>query len=112
MALLLKTDLWCTNLADATLSEAQLVFAELNNTRVGGADFTRTIISYANFRDVDLSDVIGLEAVSHGGPSTIGLDTIYRSKGQIPESFLRGAGVPENFITHSAARRAWPMAHT
>ena len=35
----------------------------------------------------------------HDGPSTIGLDTIYSSRGQIPESFLRGAGVPDNFIT-------------
>ena len=32
--------------------------------------------------------------------SSIGLDTIYRSKGQIPESFLRGTGLPENFITY------------
>lgn len=34
------------------------------------------------------------------GPSTVGIDTIYRSKGNIPESFLRGAGVPDNFIEY------------
>jgi hypothetical protein len=33
------------------------------------------------------------------GPSTIGIDTIYKSGGKIPEVFLRGCGVPENFIT-------------
>lgn len=36
----------------------------------------------------------------HQGPSTVGIDTIYRSKGNIPESFLRGAGVPDNFIEY------------
>jgi hypothetical protein len=35
----------------------------------------------------------------HRGPSTIGIDTIYRSNGRIPEVFLRGAGVPDTFIT-------------
>src|SRR6185436_14620160 len=32
--------------------------------------------------------------------STIGIDTIYKSKGRIPESFLRGAGVPDSFIIY------------
>jgi hypothetical protein len=49
--------------------------------------------------DVDLSQAKNLETVRHVGPSTIGIDTIYRSGGNIPESFLRGAGVPEDFIT-------------
>ncbi len=52
------------------------------------------------FGDIDLSTVKGLETVTHNGPSAIGIDTIFRSKGNIPESFLRGAGVPEDFITY------------
>jgi hypothetical protein len=42
------------------------------------------------------------------GPSTIGLDTIYLSKGDIPEAFLRGVGVPDIFITYigSLTRKA------
>jgi hypothetical protein len=52
------------------------------------------------FGDNDLSTVQGLETLNHGGPSTIGIDTIYKSKGNIPEVFLRGAGVPEDFITY------------
>src|SRR5262249_3114969 len=36
----------------------------------------------------------------HDGPSTIGIDTIFRSKGKIPEVFLRGAGVPDSLITY------------
>ena len=52
------------------------------------------------FGDIDLSRVQGLEAVQHFGPSTIGIDTLYRSHGNIPEVFLRGAGVPEDFIPY------------
>jgi hypothetical protein len=33
------------------------------------------------------------------GPSTIGIDTIYKSGGNIPEPFLRGCGLPDTFIT-------------
>ncbi len=36
----------------------------------------------------------------HEGPSTIGVDTIYRSQGKIPEVFLRGAGLPDEFIAY------------
>lgn len=48
----------------------------------------------------NLTDVKGLEKVIHKGPSTIDIDTIYRSKGKIPDVFLRGAGIPNNFITY------------
>jgi hypothetical protein len=42
--------------------------------------------------DINLSEILGLESVTHHGPSSVGIDTIYRSKGQIPEIFLRNAG--------------------
>ena len=44
------------------------------------------------FGDVDLSEVKGLESIKHEGPSTIGVDTLVRSRGKIPEAFLRGCG--------------------
>ena len=43
---------------------------------------------------------MSLDSVRHVGPSTIGINTLYRSKGKIPEVFLRGAGVPEPVITN------------
>jgi hypothetical protein len=48
-------------------------------------------------------------ADKHLGPSIVGIDTIYRSKGQIPEIFLQGCGVPDNFIAymHSLTEQAW-----
>lgn len=53
--------------------------------------------------DVDLSEAKRLETVIHMAPSSIGIDTIYSSKGRIPEVFLRGAGVPEPFIENMKA---------
>jgi hypothetical protein len=50
------------------------------------------------FCNIDLQDVDGLEQVEHFGPSTIGIDTIYKSQGRIPAMFLRGCGVPDDFI--------------
>lgn len=52
------------------------------------------------FLNVDLSQVKGMDTVFHRSPSSIGLETIYLSKGNIPRNFLRGAGVPENFIEY------------
>jgi hypothetical protein len=47
---------------------------------------------------VDLSSTAGLASVTHRGPSSVGIDTIVRSRGRIPDSFLRGCGVPEPLI--------------
>jgi hypothetical protein len=52
---------------------------------------------FTTFGYGDLSEAKGLDAVSHYGPSSIGVDTIYMSKGKIPEAFLRNAGLPEKF---------------
>ena len=50
-----------------------------------------------------MSSARGLESLEHSAPSTIGIDTIYKSQGKIPQIFLRGAGVPENFIEYMAS---------
>ena len=51
------------------------------------------------FGNVDLSTVRGLDTLAPCGPSTIGIDTLDRSHGNLPEVFLWGAGVPEDFLT-------------
>ena len=86
------------NLSGANLSEADLSEADLSGANLDGANLTASRCYKTTFGNVDLSQVKGLETVNHLGPSTIGIDTIYRSNGNIPEVFLRGAGVPENFI--------------
>jgi uncharacterized protein YjbI with pentapeptide repeats len=88
------------SLAGANLTGANLFHAQLRSAAVAGANFTGASVAYTTFANNDLSEVTGLETLQHRGPSTIGIDTIYKSKGKIPLAFLRGAGVPDNFIEY------------
>jgi TIR domain/Pentapeptide repeats (8 copies) len=108
------------NLFDADLSGADLMHASLNAADLSGADLSGADLFNADLRrahllrtdlsgakmgwtiigEVDLGMVRGLDTVVHNGPSTISIDTIYRSHGNIPEVFLQGAGVPEDMITY------------
>jgi TIR domain-containing protein/pentapeptide repeat protein len=91
-------DLTATNLLGVNLSVADLHGVHFSRANLYGAEFKGSKIAHAYFADVDLSHTRSLELVKHEGPSSIGIDTIYKSKGKIPESFLRGCGVPEDFI--------------
>ena len=44
-----------------------------------------------------------MKQVEHNGRSYIDINTIYRSEWSIPKSFLRGCGVPENFIQYMSS---------
>jgi hypothetical protein len=88
------------DLRQADLREANLGMANLDEAELGRADLSGAMIGWTAFGNCDLSDVKGLDTLRHVGPSTIGIDTIYRSQGKIPLAFLRGAGVPENFIEY------------
>ena len=83
------------NLFGANLMVADLSTATLRHANLEEAKFGRTMIA-----DVDLSEVNGLETIRHDGPSSIGIDTIYKSNGKIPEVFLRECGVPEELIAY------------
>jgi uncharacterized protein YjbI with pentapeptide repeats len=88
------------HLSEANLTRADLVGANFHEADLHGADLREATIGWTIFGDVDLSTVQGLETVQHQGPSTIGIDTLYLSQGNIPEVFLRGAGVPDDVITY------------
>jgi len=84
----------------ANLAGADLFAAELAKAKLDGANLDKALIGYTTFGNNDLSRVEGLDSVRHDGPSTIGIDTIYRSQGRIPLAFLRGAGVPDALIEY------------
>jgi uncharacterized protein YjbI with pentapeptide repeats len=103
-ARLVRANLIRANLSGARLIRANLSGADLSGARLSGAalaesDFSEARVGGTIFANVDLSEVKNLETVRHLGPSSIGIDTFYRSQGKIPEVFLRGCGVPEKFIT-------------
>src|ERR1051326_2704064 len=90
-----RANLFGAKLFGANLSEANLILADLSQAKLFGADLSHATLWATSFIDIDLRSVKGLGSVTHQGPSHIGIDTIYRSNGEIPEIFLRGAGVPE-----------------
>lgn len=111
-------DLIGADLSDADLNGASLSYADLNGADLSRADLSRTDlrgtsfnsailtltdfdaaqIGYTVFANNNLSATRKLKSVVIHDKSTIGIDTIYKSHGLIPRTFLRGCGVPESFI--------------
>jgi TIR domain/Pentapeptide repeats (8 copies) len=116
---LARADLGGANLAEAKLGEANLsrsflTGADLNGANLTGADLIGAVVAGANlkeanfheatldetiFSDLDLSSCKGLETCIHRGPSTVDIRTLQRS-GPLPLAFLRGVGLPNNFIEY------------
>lgn len=99
-AILSGMDLHEADLRGANLSGADIRLEQLVMVDLADANFANAYVGSAIFANIDLSTTRGLERMLHFSPSTIGIDTIYKSKGKIPHSFLRGCGVPEIFIEY------------
>ena len=85
-----------SDLSDATLNGTDLFQTQIWDCNMAGANLTGAALGYTMFQDCDLSAAVGLDQARHDAPSTIGVDTLYRSAGQIPAAFLSSAGVPSS----------------
>jgi uncharacterized protein YjbI with pentapeptide repeats len=99
----IASDFSYANLSNAKLTGSLLWRARLSNARVSGTVFNDASIDNTVFSDLDLSSSLGLDLMSFRGPSTVGIDTIYRSKGMISKLFLQGCGVPDGLIEYMDA---------
>jgi uncharacterized protein YjbI with pentapeptide repeats len=95
-----EADLSGANLSEADLSEADLSLADLSGADLSGANLSKATIGGTIFGKIDLSYVKYLGNVRPHGPSTIGIDTLYMSNGNIPQAFLKSCGVPDIFIDY------------
>jgi hypothetical protein len=93
-------DLSYADLSNANLSGAGLLGAMLSSVVLDGVDFERANVGGTSFVNVNLSSCSGLDSIRHDGPSSLGVDSIIRPKGRIPEIFLRGVGLPDEWITY------------
>src|SRR5271165_5766802 len=100
---LIKADLSYSVLRKADFLGAVLSQANLSGSQLDGCNFEGAICGSTIFGDVDLSGALGLETIVHVTASTVGIDTLFRSKGKIPEGFLRGCGVPDALIVQQRA---------
>ncbi len=95
-----RSDLSGADLTRATLNGTNLTLANLRGATLAGAHFWETVLAR-----VDLGGAFGLESCRHGGPSVIDHRTL-RKSGELPRSFLRGIGLPDELIDfyHTLAR--------
>jgi uncharacterized protein YjbI with pentapeptide repeats len=98
--ILSQTNCSYADLTGANLSYSGLEYDVFLRAKLNCTDVSYAQISWTIFADVDLSNVIGLDSLVHFGPSSVGIDTIYKSKRNIPEVFLRGCGLPDEFIAY------------
>lgn len=105
-----RAHLSTANLTGANLSGANFTEADMIGTNLNGAELKSTQMSNATFgvtslADVDMSQVLGIASVTHGVPSSVGVDTLvasFRGAGnKLPKAllvFFRDAGVPEELL--------------
>lgn len=95
-----RASLQRTNLSDARLKgndlrETNLWRTNFSEVNLAGCNFGEASLEDTIFGNADLSEAIGLEGAQHRGPSRISTDTFARSKGRIPDTFLRGCGLSD-----------------
>jgi hypothetical protein len=88
-----------TNLSGANLTDAILIGAILCRAKLTDANLTEARLHRTVFASTVLTKVKGLDQCHHVGPSSIDLQTLERS-GPLPIAFLRGMGLPDNFIDY------------
>lgn len=97
-AKLVGADLCVANLSNANLYGADVGRTNFQGTNVNGADFTEVKFGMTRLVLMELQDAKELAKALHNGGSSIGVDTIYKSRGKIPRAFLLGCGIPQSFI--------------
>ena len=118
-AILVNANLSGADLRGAILNAADLSGAILNGADLGGAYLVKANLSEAhlfeanlggvslfwtNFGAVNLTGTNGLNECRHEGPSIIDFNTLSLSE-NLPISFLRGCGLPENLIEYLPSLR-------
>jgi hypothetical protein len=106
---LVGADLRTADLRSAVPWGADLRAADLGAANLEGADLSHALAGGTNFGDIDFATTQGIETIEHSYASTVGIGTIFRSHGKIPESFLRGCGVPDEFITYAKSLTTNPI---
>lgn len=91
-------DLYKADLSGANLQYADLSYADLNGATLKQAALQHALLYQTTFSRIDLCDVQGLAELDHRGPSRIELHTVQLPWDDRALHFLRGAGVPNEWI--------------
>jgi len=104
-----KSDLRGAYLMEAYLNLANLSEAQLEGTILKGAYLSRAMLYGTIFADLDLRETKGLAEINHLGPSRVELHTIQLPQDGRSIHFLRGTGIPDEWINDYRARMMHPI---
>jgi hypothetical protein len=94
---LIGTDLERANFKDSIIGYTSFNWCDLDES-----DFTAANLSFNVFANASLRDVRGLGDTGDLQNNSIDINTFFKSSG-LPDSFLRGSDVPEEFIQYAAS---------
>jgi hypothetical protein len=98
-ARLAGSNFFAAHLAQADFSHAALDLVTFVEANLTSARFTKAELGYTVFSQTILKGAIGLETCRHLARSSVDFGTLQRS-GMLPEAFLRGCGLSNEFIQH------------
>ena len=107
-AKLFKADLYRSNLNNAVLHNSNLIRANFIATSLIGTDFTEAYLSETVFGLTNLSSCKGLDSTVVSNKCMIDFATLQRFK-DIPKSFLKKIGLPNNYIDYLPSFRERPI---
>src|ERR1700730_8917488 len=93
------TDLTGAYVRGANLSGARLYRVNFYRANLNGANLKGALLDATVFGSTNLKDVQGLESCEHPGPSIIDHHTLAQSW-PLPLPFLRGCGLPDEYIDY------------
>src|SRR5436309_957822 len=110
---LLRAHLTRANLTSTTFTLANLYWADLSEADLSRTNFTRTYFWNTFFVQVDLSQVLGLEAAIYNGPSTVNINSVVLPHNeQTRIQFLRGVGFSDTFIEYLPSLLTSPVQYS
>jgi hypothetical protein len=90
-----------TMLRRCNFKGSQIAYTAFQDCFLDDADFSTARLADNTFSGISLQGARGLDA-AQSSRNSIGIDA-YFNAGGLPESFLRGSGVPEEFIEYAAS---------
>jgi TIR domain/Pentapeptide repeats (8 copies) len=97
-AILQDADLSDADLSRASFYEASLIGANLTGSNLFVTAFRAARFGGTVFADIDLETAIGLDEVIHESHSSLSVDTLIQSSGNISKVFLHNVGFPDIFV--------------
>ncbi len=88
------------HLTGVDFRNTSLIGTKFINCNLDGARFNNATLENTVFSRVDFSNAQGLDTVVHKGSSYLDVETLIASKGNLSEKFLRGCGIPNQFIEY------------